>query len=320
MTTAVLLAIAASVGYGVSDVLSGIAVRQHTASSVALWVQVLGLLGLVTAVLVLRPEPTVPALAWGGAGGVLGGVGVLAFYTALQNGPTSVVAPVAGTGVLIPLVIGLLTGDDPGPAVLLGLAAVVTGVLLVAVAGGDAPHTPAASPGRPPGTPGRSQPAPVHDGCRPFAYARPSLAAVLLAALSAACFGFFFVLVEQATDAAPAAGDVPGPGGPFLVALAVQVGALVVTAVAATRHTLHCLRPSTPLLWAAAGIAALDTSADVALTSAIGTGPLSLVGPLGSLDPVVTVIVAAVVLRERIHRREVVGVVLALAGIALASS
>ncbi len=321
MTAAVVLAIAASVGYGVSDVLSGIAVRRRTASSVALWVQVVGLLGLVVLVLVLRPEPTVPAVAWGVAGGALGGVGVLAFYSALQNGPTSIVASIAGTGVLIPLVGGLLTGDDPGLAVLLGLAAVVVGVLVIAATGGDEPPAPAVRPARPPGTPGRSQPAPVHDGCRPFAYARPSLAAVLLAALSALCFGLFFVLVELATDATvPADGDGPDRGGPVLVALAVQVGALVVTGVAATRHTLHCLRPDVPLLRTAAGIAVLDTSADVALTFAISTGPLSVVGPLASLDPVVTVVVAAAVLRERIHRWEAVGVVLALAGIALVSS
>lgn len=313
------LAVTASTAYGVSDVLAGIVVRRHTASSVALWVQLAGLLVLLAAVLATRPTPTVPALAWGTLGGVLAAVGVLAFYTALQNGPTSVVAPVSGAGVLVPLVGGLVAGEDPGPVVLSGLLVLVVGILVIALRSDDAPHTTDVWPRRPLGTPGPSHPAAVHDDCRPFAYARPVRAAVLLSVLAALCFGFFFVAVDLATAGA---GSADGDGAldtALLVALAIQVGAFVVTAAAATRHTLRCVWPSLRLLRTAGAIALLDVTADVALTYAIAEGPLTVVGPLGSLDPVVAVLLAAVFLGERLTRSQVIGVSLALTGILLVS-
>jgi drug/metabolite transporter (DMT)-like permease len=60
--------------------------------------------------------------------------------------------------------------------------------------------------------------------------------------------------------------------------------------------------------------------ADVLVTLAVDRGPLAVVGPLASLDPVVSVLVATVVLRERLHRASAVGVVLALTGIALVAT
>ncbi len=318
-TVAVALAVAASTAYGVSDVLAGSVVRRHTASSVALWAQFIGLVVLSAAVLVARPEPAVPAVAWGTLGGVLAAAGILAFYTALQNGPTSIVAPVSGAGVLIPVVGGLVTGDDPDPVVLSGLLFLVVGILVIALRSGNAPHTTDGRPRRPPGTPGPSRPAAVHDDCRPFSYARPARAAVLLSVLAASCFGFFFVSVDLATSGA---GSAEGDGAlamALLVALAIQAGAFVVTGIAAARHTLRCVRPSLRLLRPVAAIALLDVTADVALTHAIAEGPLAVVGPLGTLDPVIAVLLAAVFLGERLTRWQVVGVSLALTGIVLVS-
>lgn len=318
-TVAVVLAVAASAGYGVSDVLAGIVVRRHTASSVALWSQVVGLLVLLVAVLAVRPEPTVSAVAWGAVAGVLAAAGVLAFYTALQNGPTSLVAPVSGAGVLIPLVGGLVSGESPGPVVLSGLLVLVVGILVIALTSDNAPHTTDIRPRWPPGTPGRSQPAAVHDDCRPFAYARPARAALLLSVVTALSFGFFFVAVDLATAGVGPANGNGGLESALLVALSIQAGALVVTGLAASRHTLRCMRPNLRLLRMAGAIAVLDVSADVALTYAIGAGPLAVVGPLGSLDPVIAVLLAAVFLKERITRSQLLGVSLALAGIVLVS-
>nr|WP_246405665.1 DMT family transporter [Modestobacter versicolor] len=322
MTTgAALLAVASSIGYGVGDVLAGVAVRRHTASSVALWVQLLAVVMLTGGVFLQRPEPTVPGLVWGGVAGVLGALGVLAFYTALQNGPTSIVAPVSGAGVVIPLVGGLVTGEQLSVSAIVGLVAVVAGILVIALRSDNASHTTDIWPRRPLGAPGRSQVAPVHDQCRPFAYARPALAAVLLSVVAAVGFGSFFIIVDVAiASAAPTSDDGLALATALLVALAVQAGSLLVTVLAASRHTLRCVRPSARLLGVAGAIAVLDVASDVALTYAIGVGPLAVVGPLGSLDPVVAVLIAAVFLRERVNRWQLVGVALALAGIGLVSS
>ena len=61
----------------------------------------------------------------------------------------------------------------------------------------------------------------------------------------------------------------------------------------------------------------LDTSANGLFAVATTQGFLSLVAVVGSLYPVVTVVLAYLVLRERLERRQLAGVVAALAGVAL---
>jgi len=154
---------------------------------------------------------------------------------------------------------------------------------------------------------------PVHDQCLPAGDDSSVASSVLLAALAAAGFGAFFVVLDLATT--PATANKLGPS--LAVALAVQVGALMVTILAASRHTRACLTPRRPLLLAAATIGVVDVLADLMLVIAVGLGPLAVVGPLGSLDPVVSVLIATTVLRERLRVLQVLGIVVVLAGITL---
>jgi drug/metabolite transporter (DMT)-like permease len=312
-----LLAVGASIGYGLSDVLAVSAVRRYTASAVALWAQTTGLVILLSATLVVRPEVSTGAIVWGALGGVLGATGILAFYTALQNGPVSVVVPVSATGVLIPLLGGLLAGESMPAHVFVGVVAIISGVMIIAFSqsnkgsqiAGQLPTV---------GTPGRAQPVPIRDGCTRFEFTRPGSASVVLSGVAAACFGTFYLLVQQATMAEPAIGaDESHVGRTLLVALAVQMGALLVTVLAASRHTLECMRPNVMLLVVAMTIGALDVVADLFITYALSSGPVAVIGPLGSLDPVVAVIAAAFLLNERLDRRRLAGVLVCLSGILL---
>ena len=306
MTSVVLLAVVASVAYGVSDVVGGAVVRRHATAALALWAQSTGLAVLLVAGAVVRPTLSPGAVGWGLGAGAVGALAVLAFYTALQRGRTAVVAPLAGTGVVVPVVAGLAQGEQLGVRSGLGLLAVVAGVLVaVATFGDDAPVNP----------PGRSVLMPVRDGCVPDVEGRGRGAAGL-AVLSAAGFGGFFLLVDQATSQS----RTDGLRTALVVALAVQVGALVVTALVATRHTRACLLAGRSLLVPATAVGLLDVGADLALTVAIDEGPLSVVGPLGSLDPVVSVLLAIVVARERLGALQAVGVVLALTGTVLVAT
>jgi drug/metabolite transporter (DMT)-like permease len=137
-----------------------------------------------------------------------------------------------------------------------------------------------------------------------------------LAVLAAAGFGGFFLLVDQATSQ----GTGAGVGTAVVVALAVQVGALAVTALVATRHTRACLLAGRSLLLPATVVGLLDVGADLALTVAIGEGPLSVVGPLGSLDPVVSVLLAVAVAGERLGLVQASGVLLAITGTVLVAT
>ena len=305
MTSVVLLAVLASVAYGVSDVVGGAVVRRHATAALALWAQTTGLGVLLVLAALLRPALSLGAVTWGLGAGAVGALAMLAFYTALQRGRTALVAPLAGTGVVVPVVAGLLQGEQLGVRTSVGLGAAVAGVL-VAVA---------SSANDEPAPPGRSLPMPVADGCVQDREGRARSAAGL-AVLAAAGFGGFFLLVDQATSQ----GTGTGVRTALVVALAVQVGALVVTALVASRHTRACLLAGRSLLLPATAVGCLDVGADLALTVAIDEGPLSVVGPLGSLDPVVSVLLAVTVAGERLGLVQAFGVVVAVTGTVLVAT
>jgi drug/metabolite transporter (DMT)-like permease len=61
----------------------------------------------------------------------------------------------------------------------------------------------------------------------------------------------------------------------------------------------------------------LDTGANITMITAIRIGPLAVASVVGSLYPVFTILLARVVLHERMHRMQIVGVALALAAVVL---
>jgi drug/metabolite transporter (DMT)-like permease len=79
------------------------------------------------------------------------------------------------------------------------------------------------------------------------------------------------------------------------------------------------VRPLT-LLLAAAGVGFLEVIGDSFLTYVTALGELGVVSILASLDPVVTVLLAQVIVMERLPRLQAAGVGLALVGTLLVAS
>ena len=135
---------------------------------------------------------------------------------------------------------------------------------------------------------------------------RTSLA---LAGLAALGFGTFFVLIDRATELG---------GAPWSLLL-VRVGevALLGALALATRPAMPSgTRDAAPLL----AIGVLDFAATAFFALATEQGLLSVVAVVGSLYPAVTVVLARVVLAERVARSQEVGVLLTLAGVAAISA
>jgi drug/metabolite transporter (DMT)-like permease len=127
----------------------------------------------------------------------------------------------------------------------------------------------------------------------------------LLAALSALLIGWFFVAIDAASDG--------GAVWATLVNRATSATMLLAVALF-VRPALRSARPHMPAL-ALAGT--LDVSANLAFAAATTKGLVSLVSVAGSLYPVITVLLARFVLRERVHRVQDAGVFAALAGVVL---
>jgi drug/metabolite transporter (DMT)-like permease len=181
---------------------------------------------------------------------------------------------------VLPVAVALARGKLPSPVASLGIAAALSGVVLVSrSSSGPTPH-----PG-----------------------GRPRL--VLMLALGAALgFGLFFVFV--------AAGSTGGGRSPFWTVAGARGGSLVTLVLIAAAQRRR-------LAWPGRRIAALiavgvaDTGANVLYAYATLHGNLGVVGVLGSLYPVATVLLARFLLRERLSAGQSAGVVLALTGVAL---
>jgi drug/metabolite transporter (DMT)-like permease len=279
--TAVLLALGASLSWGCSDFLAGLKSRSLPVVAVLAVSQPAGLvlIGLILAVRGGR-APSAEEAAWAAASGVVGLLALTAFYRGLATGAMSVVAPISGAAAMVPLAVGLARGERPSSLQAAGVALAIGGVVLASRESGGA-------------TGGGSR---LATG---FGYA-------VVAALG---FGFFFVALDAAGN---------GGAGVLWLILVLRAASSAVV-VAATL----ALRPRLPRGKGALGallvVGALDMTANVAFAAASTRGLVSLVSVLASLYPVVVVILARLVLRERISRLQDAGVVLVLAGVGLIS-
>src|SRR5687767_13977823 len=112
---AALLALGSSLSWCLSDFLGGVQSRRHDMLAGMLLLTGLALVILVVAVLAAAPtEHDAAATAWAAGVGALGMLALVAFYRALAIGTMSIVAPISATGVSIPVLVGLISGDRPG--------------------------------------------------------------------------------------------------------------------------------------------------------------------------------------------------------------
>lgn len=298
--TAVVLALTASLGYGASDFYAGVLARRLPTVLIALWSQVLGLLALGAAAALSGQAFSLDGFVWGLGAGVFGAVALLVFYRALQIGPASVVAPVSAAGVLIPVLASTLRGDAPGVVGLLGMPLAIIGLALVASGNAvdDRPETQPCVGPRAAVLLGDEREAQISGGER---------RAIGLALIAAVGFGVFFVLLDAGTSAA-AASELWVIFGVLVAALPTTVGAAV-----RERASLSFSLVLAPI----AVVAMLDLVGDAALTFATAEGDLATVGVLASLDPLVTVLLAIGLLRERLPPRQAIGVIACLSGVVL---
>jgi drug/metabolite transporter (DMT)-like permease len=293
---AVLLGLAAALTYGASDFLGGLASRRCPVLAVVVFSQVVGLAIVVPLLLVLPGIPTTAALVWGAASGAAGGAGVALLYRGLSRGRMSVVAPTTAVGAaVVPVLFGLISGERPGVAALVGIVVALAAIVLMSLIPEPAADLPE------PAGPGVGVPAGALGGERgarlPSGFAD--------AVASGVAFGGFFILLQQA-------GEDTG----LWALLGARIGSLALLVLAAVA-TGRQLRPEPGSFAAIAGAGVLDMVANGMYLLATRRGLLSLVVVLTSLYPASTILLARIVLRERLVAGQVAGLGMAAAGITL---
>jgi len=276
---AVLLGLTAALAYGASDFIGGLLSRRFSFLQVAVVGQLVAAAGMLTALPFTSPATApVATLAWGTASGAGAAFGSLALYRGLGRGQMAVVAPLSGVAAAaLPALAGLLLGERPSPLALTGVVLALPAVWLVSAAG-------------------EANAEPTN---------RRSSGAVADGLLSGVGFAVLFLGLDRAG----------GASGLWPVAAA-QVSSAVLlcgTALSAGRP----LRPERGLVAGAASVGVLGGTATVLFFFATGMSLVAVAAVLTSLYPAATVLLARLLLAERLSRTQLLGLGLAAAAVVL---
>jgi drug/metabolite transporter (DMT)-like permease len=272
---AALLALGASLSWGVGDFLGGVKARVLPSLLVMAASQPFGLAALAIAVAVRGTPIPGDEVWWSALSAVLGTAGLFAFYRGMAAGAISVVAPIAALSAAVPVIWGVaVSGDNVSGLQAFGFAAAIGGSVAASLEL----------------RPGRAQIA----------------AGVGWAALAMLAFGGYFIPMHAASTQ-----DWLWPAFLFrCTSVTIVVTLALVRGLRPTGLRGH---------WAALiAIGFLDTGGN-ALFAAVSSshGLLSVVSVLASLYPVVTVLLARIMLGERVQRTQDAGVILVLLGVVL---
>ena len=288
--------------FGAADFLGGLASKRISPIRVTAIAAVAGLVGLLFVLALGFGVWSAEAVLWGALSGVTGALAISLLYACLAIGPMSILSPLtAVVSAIVPMTWGLLGGERLGAIGYLALGLALVAVVLV----GFVPEKGAV---------------------------RPSLKGILMAVGSGAMIGTFMILIDQTPEDSGVVPLVMNRGVNAALMFA-TVGVLWLAGRRAARtrapesvheDAVQVLHQSTPhdtapisagwkpglALAVACGI--VDAVANGLLLIGIRIGDLSVMSVLTAMYPAGTILLAAVVLRERIAPVQWVGLALAL--------
>ncbi|KAA1430743.1 EamA family transporter [Mycolicibacter arupensis] len=272
------LALASATSFGISDFVGGVASRRVAALRVVLVSTPVSMVMLGGLALIGGGRITTGAIILGMLGGLSQALGIWWFYAAMAAGPISVVSPLAAVvDASVPVCVGRVLGERPGLLASAGIALALGAVVLISWHAGE-------------------------EGVK-----RPGLnrRVIWLTVASGVALGLNFVFLDR----------TPSDAGLWPLLFARAAATVLVVVVAAASRNLRA--PTGTPLRLAFLIALLDTAANVTMLFALQLSLLSLASVLISLYPAATVFLAVALLRERVRPRQVAGMVLAAAAVAM---
>jgi drug/metabolite transporter (DMT)-like permease len=279
-----LLAIGSAFFYGAADFTGGLTTRRAGTIPVVVLSQFSGLALLVLLLPILpAAHASRPDFVWGAIAGLAGGVGVALLYRALSIGVMAVVAPTTAVcAVTIPVIYSVFRGERPAPLAIAGILLGITSIILVS-----------------------QQRSTSEAGPRDATGTRKLPLGVGTALISGVAIGFFFLGLAQTKSAA----------GMWPLVASRSTSVMLFACIALARRNSFRMPGRVLALVLLAGT--IDMLANALYLVAAQQGPLSIVVTLSSLYPASTVLLARVVLHERLNLLQITGVGCALAAVVL---
>ncbi len=276
------LGLLAALGFGAADFAGGLAAKRLHTLAVTGAVAFVGLIVLGTTSLLLQDEWSVEGAFWGAMSGVTGVAAIGLLYACLARGPMSILSPTTAVlSALVPMTYGLIRGEGLSPWVYPALGLALVAVVLV----GFVPDERAI---------------------------RPTPTALLMAIGSGVLIGLFYIFIDLAPDSS---GITP------LVAnrmLQFTLVGLILLVVVLAKGRGFLVKPSVDpwpwsrVIWVLVAGGILDALSNIAVLTGFRVGEVTIVAVLTALYPAGTILLASLVLHERIQRVQWVGLGLAL--------
>jgi drug/metabolite transporter (DMT)-like permease len=284
---AIVFSLISAVLYGTSDFIGGRASRVAAPVAIAFFAEIVMLPVALAVIPAVESAPlTGGAVMWGLVAGFTGSVAVVGFYLALARGNMTVVAPVTGViGAIVPVAVGVASGERPGVLTFVGIAVALVAVALVGGVAGA------------------------------FGRTRIDATTIVLALAVGVGFGLLFVSLARAGNDSglwPLLFQRFGGAPVLALAFALQ---------RAGRAPWPGDRPTIDRTVVAAGSAVSVLIAGGNLTYLLATRDdlLSIVAVVVSMYPAATVTLATVIDHERPSRPQIAGMSLAAASLILIS-
>ncbi|MEW6242550.1 MAG: EamA family transporter [Chloroflexota bacterium] len=268
-----------AVTWGAGDFTGGLSSRRIGAYRAVFYADVIGLAALVAVAAFTGEEvPPVTSLWIAALAGMLGSGGLLILYFSLARGQMSIAAPVSALmAAALPVLVGALTQGLPASTQFAGFGFALAAVWLI------------------------SQSGPTQE------LRLDHLSDLRLPLLAGIGFGSYFVLMHYATS------GVSATYWP-MIASRTSGSLLLLAFVLGRRESLAIPRNA----WTVAFLnGILDVGGNFFYILSLRAGRLDVAAVLGSLYPASTVLLAWLLLKERISRLQTVGILLALAAIVL---
>ncbi|MEO7349542.1 MAG: EamA family transporter [Terrimesophilobacter sp.] len=284
----VLVGLTSALVFGSADFVGGLASKRISPIRVTAIGAASGLIALLAAEALVGGRWSWEAMLYGGLSGVTGALAITLLYGCLAIGPMSILSPTTAlVAAFVPLTAGMLRGER-----LPFFGYIAIGIALIAVV--------------------------LVGFVKEQGAVRPSLKALLMAVGSGSMIGVFLILIDLTPDDA---GLVPLIANRAVNGI-VMFAVIGVIALIMLKRPAVDAEPGAPVgmlsrgwkagFWLAAVAGVVDAAANSILLVGLRLGDLSVMAVLAALYPAGTIILAAIVLRERIAPVQVVGLVLAL--------
>jgi drug/metabolite transporter (DMT)-like permease len=276
---AVVIGLSSALVFGAADFLGGLASKRIAAIRVTALVSATGFAVLLVLLPFVGGTFSPEAVLLGALSGVTGSIAIVLLYASLAIGPMSILSPLTAlVSAVVPLTAGLIRGERLGPIGYVAIAIALVAIVLV----GFIPEKGAV---------------------------RPSLRGILMAIGSGAMIGAFLIIMDL----------TPSTSG--IVPLVVNRGVASVIMFTVVGVLAIARRPSAggwmPGIRLALACGVVDALANVGLLVGLRIGELSVVSVLTALYPAGTIILAAIVLKERIAIVQYIGLALAITAAAM---